>query len=291
MFWDKLIITFVQHWGSSFWDHFFIVMTCLGEPYLYLPLIVIIYWCVDRRLGKRLSFILFFSTFTNLALKNIIMRPRPIGSSGIRSIYTKSADGWSFPSGHTQQSTAFWWGLASCWTKPLIIGLGISLVTMIGLSRIYLGVHWPSDVLGGFIIGALVVNIYLTIEKKLPAYWIDGAALLCTALLSFYSLRLPHFCDPLGAGIFTGFLAGATLEVRDGRAETKSSFNRWMQLLIGFSGLIILWLGLKALLPVGIYFAYGRALVVGLWIGAGAPWVFRRSAAPGKSRWKSSVNH
>jgi undecaprenyl-diphosphatase len=106
----------------------------------------------------------------NSLTKTIIERPRP--SSEVVLVFRELL-GFSFPSGHVMFYTAFFgflWFLAyrllrPSWKRTFLLCLLGGLVALVGLSRIYLGSHWASDVLGGYLLGGLVlacvVLIYL----------------------------------------------------------------------------------------------------------------------------------
>lgn len=101
------------------------------------------------------------STILNLGLKNIIRRDRPLHFRFI------DETGYSFPSGHAMGSMAFYGSimiivknsnLAKKY-KYIINGFLGLLIFLIGISRIYLGVHYPSDIVGGWIVGFILLNI------------------------------------------------------------------------------------------------------------------------------------
>lgn len=111
-----------------------------------------------------------FSTVINVLVKNLVQRPRP--TSNLVKVFA-TLKSYSFPSGHVMFYLGFFgfiWFLAFSLLKPsikrsvLLIVLGI-LVVLIGVSRIYLGEHWASDVLGSYLLGTLtlvaIIQFYL----------------------------------------------------------------------------------------------------------------------------------
>ena len=98
-------------------------------------------------------------------LKNLFGRARPD-----QTIALVPATGGSFPSGHTFAALAFYgliavWAVAttrSGWAKPLIVIVALAGIFTVGVSRVYLGAHWPSDVLGSFTLGAASVSAVMT---------------------------------------------------------------------------------------------------------------------------------
>ena len=102
----------------------------------------------------------------NYTIKQIIRRPRPIGINLIKE------GGYSFPSGHSTTSMAFYGFLIYLVYKYIdnkdlkitIITLLTLIILIIGTSRIYLGVHYASDVLAGFILGIIYLIIFINIS-------------------------------------------------------------------------------------------------------------------------------
>lgn len=102
-------------------------------------------------------------------LKLVFRRPRP----DVLRLVEQS--GYSFPSGHAMNSMIFY-GLAAYllvrrgrhWSRYLVAGFVAVLVLLIGLSRIYLGVHYASDVLAGFLIGAGWLIIAARVSDRIP---------------------------------------------------------------------------------------------------------------------------
>jgi undecaprenyl-diphosphatase len=98
----------------------------------------------------------------NAAMKHVFNRPRPSIVPHLRIVYTSS-----FPSGHAMESAIVYLTLAAILmrasqsrvTKFYILGIAVLLTTLIGISRVYLGVHYPTDVLGGWIVGFVWASI------------------------------------------------------------------------------------------------------------------------------------
>ncbi len=148
------IAKFITHFGGA---------TCL----LLLTAIIVIV-IRSKRIGIAIILNLLIATILNLVLKNILQRPRP---NEFRMI---DETGYSFPSGHSMISMAFYGFLIYLIYKyvknynvkvALIILLSF-LITLIGISRIYLGVHYTSDVLAGFLVAISYLILYSNIVKN-----------------------------------------------------------------------------------------------------------------------------
>jgi membrane-associated phospholipid phosphatase len=170
---DHAVTDFVQSFKSDGLTAFFRAVTHLGDRYAYISLTIILatYFRIKHRSWKfilQTVTVLILSTFSNVVLKKFINRARPSLE------HLVSVDTLSYPSGHSMSAMAFYGFLIYLslrYTKLFIVRIGFSvllavLILFIGISRIYLGVHYPSDVAAGFIGGfiwvvlcALIFNI------------------------------------------------------------------------------------------------------------------------------------
>lgn len=116
--------------------------------------------------------------FTNVWLKVVVARPRPYAdeSSVLHQIWVTMGQHMesdkSFPSGHTTSAFACMTPLFFAKKKPVAISAFVFALLM-GISRIYLAVHYPSDVIAGIIVGFIAGCIGAIIAKKLPAKWYE----------------------------------------------------------------------------------------------------------------------
>ena len=122
----------------------------------------------EKKYPKLIIINLILSFVLNKVLKLIIARPRP---PRLRVVVE---NGYSFPSGHSMVSFAFYGFLIYLINKKLknkkikypLIALLSLLILLIGISRIYLGVHYVTDVLGGYIIGLIYLIVFIKVLKK-----------------------------------------------------------------------------------------------------------------------------
>lgn len=145
------------------------VITNITSPIMVITTALILVLAIkDKKIKISLVINLLGITIINNLIKVIIARPRP----EINKLVTET--GYSFPSGHSITSMVFYGYLVYLTYKyinnkkikiPLIIFL-ILLIPAIGLSRIYLGVHYASDVLCGFLLGTIYLILFISISKK-----------------------------------------------------------------------------------------------------------------------------
>ncbi|MDF2606044.1 MAG: hypothetical protein K0S34_234 [Bacillales bacterium] len=143
--------------------------TYVGDGHvIYIFLLIIGIFSFRKNIYK--NFVFLFIIFTsskiiNSLLKNYFERPRPSNE------FMLFAEGWSFPSGHTMNATSFYLGILLLGFVPLnsllIKIFIISIIIMVGLSRIALGVHYATDVIGGWLIGSFVVTLGISLLNRL----------------------------------------------------------------------------------------------------------------------------
>ena len=143
------------------------IFTNFANKYWLVGLSILLIFAINNKnTGIIISINLILSAFTNFIIKQMIQRPRPLDH---RIINEK---GYSFPSGHSMVSMAFYGFLLyliyknmkyKYWKRVLTTILALSIL-FIGISRVYLGVHYTSDVIGGYLVGIsyLIVFIHIT---------------------------------------------------------------------------------------------------------------------------------
>jgi membrane-associated phospholipid phosphatase len=166
-FWLILSLQSLGDWLTPVMKFF----TWLGYPQAYMILIAIIYWSLDRKLGLRLAIFLPLVASLNSILKQAFHAPRPYWlDPGIKAI--KVSNGFGMPSGHAQASSVWIYTgvlLKTRWTWII----AVLVVFMIGLSRIYLGVHFPSQILMGWLIGVLMLVVFIRAEAKVLDWFLN----------------------------------------------------------------------------------------------------------------------
>jgi hypothetical protein len=191
---------------------------------------------------------------------------------------------FGLPSGHAQSTAVFWGVLAPVFRRPWGLVLGILAPLIIGLSRIYLGVHFPTDVLAGWLLGGLIVlgdalygdKAQEALEKA-PARWIILGAALIALGMNFLNRD-----DTSSSGVFLGTVAGFVFADRRVQFRIPARLGRRLLCyLLGMAVTGILYFGLKALFPGkgSDYYdllRFVRYGALGLWVSLGAPWVFVR---------------
>lgn len=229
--WGLEIIRWVQQFQSPFLTLIMQVISFLSAPAFYFGLVLLLYWCLDSRAGYKLGVAIIFSGALNTAIKEVLQVPRPfIRDSGV---FMVEESGFSTPSGHSQGSATLYPLFAKfvlgarkcghcklggkcggrrklplCVLVRLCVAVGLPL--LIGFSRIYLGVHYPSDVLFGLILGFLTsvgIILFWKPVAKLVSHWRASLQLLLVAVIVFLLNQFSGTHTSLNGALF-GFLLG-----------------------------------------------------------------------------------
>lgn len=145
--------------------------TWLGYPQAYMIIIAVIYWSFDRKLGLRLAIFLSLTASLNSILKQAFHSPRPYWlDPHIKAI--RVSNGFGMPSGHAQGSTV-WLYAAACLKRRWVWLMAIAVAFLVGLSRVYLGVHFPSQVILGWLTGIAVLLLFAKFEQSLLGWFLE----------------------------------------------------------------------------------------------------------------------
>jgi len=269
---------FLQRFSSPAMDTVVYVITNFGSELFYTIALPLLYWVWNKDRGYRLALVFLSSECLNRYLKFLLRIPRPSPSSRVRVIHPETGGGYAFPSGHAQGSTVFWGWLSLEVRRRWFYILAGAVVLLVSLSRIYLNVHWPTDVAGGIAIGILMLALWTLIfriydERRWPLALRITAALVLPLLL--YGLH--HEEMEMLVGLLMGLPLGRILEDEYiGWREKASRRAHAFKVLTGLAGFIALRYGLKAIFPNLGPFHVLRYALMGVWVSFGAPWIFAR---------------
>lgn len=278
--WGYDVILWAQQFSPEL-DGAFKAITTLGAEQAFLLILPLVYWCWNKRYGARLGGLLMVSAYVNLILKDLFDQPRP-SPDRVEVLAEENSPG--LPSGHSQGSIVVYGFLSAligqpwAWVAAGLIAFGV------GLSRIYLGVHFPTDVLGGWLVGIVVLGLYLWAEPELEyrlrpwpwSYKMAAAAIVPLALFLVY----PNESSAQLMGVLLGLTTGLLAELRwVGFSAGGPLWQRALRFGVGTIILVIVWLGTKAVLPdepetIARFYRLLRYALVGAWASLGAPWLF-----------------
>jgi membrane-associated phospholipid phosphatase len=282
--WGVNVVLWLQQFSPAL-DLPFKALTFPGEEEFIMVFLPLLYWCFERRIGLRLAALTLLSIYANSIIKLWANQPRPFEvDSRVKQLGAEVSRG--FPSGHTQNAVVMWGYLALQLRRRWMWILAAALMILTPLSRLYLGVHFPTDLLGGYLIGALLLWLFCRFEPQVES-WLGRQSLLAQLALAVVApialtlLPLANNQDALtAAATVLGMGVGLALERRYIRfAVAGSLWQRAARFLLGMAIALALRFGLKAAFE-GVEpesaFRVLRYTLIGLWVTLGAPWAFVR---------------
>ena len=310
---------FLQELRNPVLDAIFSVITLCGEETIFMAVGMIVFWCVSKYQGYYLLSVGFVGTLLNQFLKMLFRIPRPWvkdPSFPIVESAREAAAGYSFPSGHTQSSVGLFGGLAR-WNKSLWLRVGmIALCVLVPLSRMYLGVHTPADVLASIVIALVLIFVAHPLFQKAEhsPKLMYGIILTMTAMMIAYlcfitlyefpaSVYLPENIHNLHSaqkngftlmGCVLGLIVVYTVDLKWTHFETKAVW--WAQILKAVGGIALvlaakelLRFPLDAILPADSWARLLRYFLMVIVGGVLWPMTFRYFSKLGNKKTTSEV--
>ncbi|MBO5998765.1 MAG: phosphatase PAP2 family protein [Lachnospiraceae bacterium] len=234
-----------------------------GEELLLILILGFIYWCRDKKMGQFVALNLLLSIVWGPMIKNVFVRRRPYFDyeqiqilrpvEPKADVYDIAAQGYSFPSVHSANavaaygSVAFWEGKQSSGRRKAFRYLttaAVVLSLLVGFSRVAVGAHYPTDVLGGWLLGLVIVFAVPALCRKVTDRRILCIILLALTVPGLIWCRSDDYFS--GLGLFLGFLAGFAFEDRFVRFEnTRKALPSVIRLALGLALFAALYAVLK----------------------------------------------
>ncbi len=289
----EAFIQWVQSYRHPVPDAVFALASFLGEEVFFLLFLPVIYWSVQPALGRWLAYALLAGAYVNSTLKYMFLTPRP---PEIYWHHVLRPESPGFPSGHAQVGVMVWGTLAAYYRRwPVVLG-AVVLIALVAFSRIYNGVHYPHDVLGGLLFGLVGLGVLLKIgpvvAQRANTYPLGRLIVLLSALVLMLLVLHPAQRGqwPAPAAVTTaatawGMSVGFVLEQRYVRFNVRASFrHRALRTVVGLVVIAGVYVGLRFLTPEGLYTVgrFVRYALIGLLVAWGLPWFFVRVGWAGR---------
>ena len=263
---DLSILQSLENARCGFLTALFSVFTFLGEETFLILAIALVYWALNKRAGEFLIYSVLMSTAFNGVIKDAVKRPRPYVSGGVSKVeidnfFVSTAEldnSYSFPSGHSQNGGAFFSSvIINFKNRPLRIACAAAIL-LIMLSRLYLGVHYPTDVLAGAAMGIafslITYLIYSEFYEKRGWIFLVAAVLFCACL--FFAGSEDTF---KAAGSFLGAAAGLLLEQKFVNFDNDCVWwKKTLRIILGIALVLGLRVLLKLIFPAMLIFDFIR---------------------------------
>jgi membrane-associated phospholipid phosphatase len=284
----------------------------LGNEEFFLLLLPLIYWLVNRKLGAQLGILLLISVCLNDIAKLMFHLPRPYWSGLVFPLSVEKSFG--FPSGHAQNASLLWPFVAlQSKNKKKWFFLSIALLALISFSRVYLGVHYPLDILGGWLIGFTLLFIAVRYQSFFISSWIRfslferlGIIFLLVGLISLafaftglgetyqggteMTLSYENAAQSMIARIaaLTGLFIALVLAPQYDTGG--STFTKCIRLVVGLAGLAFVYIGLKKILPDENLYRFIRYFLTTFWVIFAAPMLFLKLGLVQSAKTNRSVD-
>lgn len=246
------ILKTLENLRNDFLNNLFEFITIFGEETLLVLLIVTLWFAFDKRFAQKLLFITMASMSVNGIIKNFTRVPRPFASGEVTCVRPDTATGYSFPSGHTQNFTTWTTVTAYHLKKRWFTIITAILILLVAFSRLFLGAHYPSDVVVSVILGTAFGTVgsivYDRTENKQKLY------IGMTIILTPFAVLFMFNAEPLFEDFykFYGMVAGigAAISFEEKYAPITYDVSKWKKLLrivIGIAAAFAVKEGIKLL--------------------------------------------
>lgn len=261
------ILNFFESIRTPFLNSLFIGITQLGSFDFYITVIPILFFIINEKIAYRFLFRLIICYGLNTILKNTFKLPRP-SKELIDVLFEESGGGYGFPSGHAQNATVFWLSFYTEFKRWIFLIIGLIMIFLISISRLYLGVHFFMDVVGGIFIGIVFLFLYIyLLQKPLDKVSVGNIKInlpisIILFILSFFNLfsMATLFAATSGMILGIGISSNLNYQMKNGILKTI------IRVVIGVGILILLRFGLKIIIGETLYMDIIRYFIMGIWI-------------------------
>lgn len=180
-------------------DAFMLTITQIGEETVFLVTALILFWCVNKRLGYYIMSVGFIGTLANQFMKLTFRIPRPWvidENFTILEQAREAASGYSFPSGHTQSAVGTFGSIANTTKHRWLRNVSIVIAVLVPFSRMYIGVHTPLDVVVAAVIAVALILLLKPIVLKNDGKYIPPLLIVMTVLAVGYLCFVELFPFP-----------------------------------------------------------------------------------------------
>ena len=276
------ILRFLHRIATPFLDLLANGASFFGEETFVIAIVLLVFWNINKQKGFALYMNVLTSVLVMGILKAVVRAPRPfVVLEEIAGKRMETATGYSFPSGHTTTAASFYTSIALLLKKRICSIIAAIMIVLVGVSRLYLGVHWPNDVFAGLLIGVSISfllyrwSLQLFEDRvRLVRFSIRYGLIATLASLILSVLLNMDLVDPVAFNdlMKTLALAGAGLlgfgfEEQIVRYRVEASLTKKiLRYLLGM-GVVIAIIASKALFPPSIYAisSFIRYSLVGVW--------------------------
>lgn len=239
--WEIELIKNIQSIVTPTLQKIFEIITFFGDVYAMILIIGFLYWGYKKELGKKVSLYAISALLVTTTVNNIVKRRRPyFDHKDIKCLKPRTSEGdpydsliqgYSFPSGHATDSITTY-GVLSVKTKNIVLRIFLLIfIVLIGLSRIALGVHYPTDILVGWLIPIIMAFVISKINNK----YINYGIIIVLGIVGCFFSKSQDYYSALGIAI--GFVCAFIYEEK--YVNFKNTNNVWLMILRTICGVTL----------------------------------------------------
>jgi len=256
-------------------DNAMVFITYAGGTFPCLAVVSVLYIYCKREKSAKIAAVFILSMLVNALLKMLFNHPRPDQSlllpeiAKLYSIYSPHSPG--FPSGHTQGITVLWLSIFYYFRKKYLIIPVLFLIILVPFSRIYLGVHFAGDVVGGYIIAFAVLITAIPAVNFVENIWSRYIKMALIPVMTvappvvsyFFQIQNIYMLSGFSSGFITGILIS---DMKKNTDENPGLMKKNMLALSGISGVVIITLFFRFFNVHSPAFKYFQFWMTGIWI-------------------------
>ncbi len=218
--WEVSLMEWLQSSAPSALVPLISALSMFGEELILVAILGFVYWSYDKKMGKYIGCNVLMLLVWSPMIKNVFLRRRPyFDHDGIKilrvvepeaDIYDIAAQGYSFPSGHSANSLGVFGSLAVCGKKKWLTAAAVVLPLLVGFSRVFVGAHFPTDVLAGWALALIAMLVVPRVHSKINNENLFRLLMLAAALPGIFYCRSTDYFT--GLGLLIGFVAGSAFE-------------------------------------------------------------------------------
>lgn len=262
----------LSHYRTPFWNIFFQFLNYFDTDYFYFVMIPIVWLGFSWKWGIRVYYLNILSFLINYGLKNIFMLPRPYEL--VPTMNLVHVGEWSFPSGAAQDAMIFggllFFYSKSAWARTI----AVLYIFLIGISRVYLGVHYPTDVLVGWIVGLALLFIFISVDQSIERCLRETpfgvsigfliAVPLILLLIFYFETKISRLMGS-ALGVVVGLAFAFPYKVLLPRP--KKAWEGIVRSIVGIVGIFFIFFALKTFFYTPFLFSAAiQIFILGIWL-------------------------
>ena len=242
--WEVRLMEWIQSWLGPVGTAIMSVITEMGDQLVCVAVLGFLYWCWEKEYGKYVGLNVLVGITLNPMIKNIFIRRRPyFDNPGIQclkpvksgaDIYDISAQGFSFPSGHSTNAAVMFSSFRMLRKIRVLTVLAVVAPLLVALSRVALGVHYPTDVICGLAIGYITIAVIPFLDSKIRNKRVLHIVMFMISCTGFFFCRTEDYFTCIGS--LAGLYAGFEVEERFVKFEnTRKPLWMFLRLVVGIA--------------------------------------------------------